>query len=309
MARYVNTAWKDFERLVDQAMLDRAKQYTKDLNIVENAITIAVSEGWMKDVRSDIPTANSRYKVDRFRWPKRLISEVLGQCTHHNASRNDNDPVATANYHTGVNNHITPGKPLPTMVYPICIPKDGIVLLTGNILDRTYAQAYGGLADGDENLHLVAVLVMGGFSAPGYKGYATGPTVKQLEGHTKVCQWLAELFNYGAEGNFYHAHFGKAGCPGYVLMTRIDSWRESAKQDLKTDLDWQQALLRWKPDCLPKYGADGVFGYESKRALIKFQQEKKLYVTGITDPFTELVLLRDYPMPESNTTGDTLVPT
>lgn len=303
----VSNEW--VERCVDMALLTRAEKYNRDLDIVEAAIAKAVSDGWMKDARSVIPTANSRYGVDQFNWPKRLIVEVLGQCTHQNASPNTSDPIATAKYHTSINNHITPGRPLPSIVYPICIPKKGVVLITGNILDRTYAQAYGGLADGDENLHLIAVLVMGGFRGPGYKGHADGPTVKQLEGHTKVCQWLAELFDYGAEGNFYHAHFGKAGCPGYVLMNRIDGWREAAKQDLRTDRDWQQALLRWDPHCLPKYGPDGVWGYESKQALVRFQRGKNLHITGIQDPFTELVLLRDHPMPESNTTIDTMTPT
>lgn len=276
------------------------EQYLLDTSVVEEAIASAIAAGWMKDLRSSIQTANERYNTDQYEWPVRLLRELLGQCTHHNGSKNTNNPKATARYHTSKHNHII-DRPMPSIIYPICIPDSGEVLITGEILERTYAQAYGGKANGDENLHLVPILVMGGFEAPGFKGYSQGPTTKQMRGHTKVCRWLAELAQFGAEGNFYHAHFGKATCPGYVLMDRIDAWRKAALQDLKTDLDWQQALLRWDPSCLPKYGADGDWGQESKMALIKFQKAKGLYITAMHDPFTELVLLRDHPMPESNT--------
>ena len=283
-------------------MVTRKEQHREDVKVVEAAIAEACAQGWMKDVRDQIKTANERYGVDSYQWPKRLLKEVLGQCTHHNASKNTDNPGATANYHTSKNNHITPSRPLPSIIYPIAIPKTGEVLITGEILDRTYGQAYGGLGDGDENLHLVPVLVMGGFKAPGYRGHTgKAPTSAQMRGHTHACQWLSELADFDGAGMFYHAHFGKAGCPGYVLMERIDAWRDSALQDLKTDLDWQQALLRWDDSCLPKYGADGDWGRESKTALVAFQRLKGIQATGIQDPFTELVLLRDHPMPESNT--------
>lgn len=279
--------------------MTRKEQHKEDVAVVEAAIADACAEGWMKDIRNQIKTANERYGVNSYQWPKRLLKEVLGQCTHHNASKNTDNPAATANYHTSKSNHITPGRPLPSIIYPMAIPDTGEVLITGEILDRTYGQAYGGLRDGDENLHLVPVLVMGGFKAPGYRGHTgKGPTALQLTGHTKACVWLSELAGFGPSGNFYHAHFGKPGCPGYVLMKRIDQWRE-AGSDLVTDLDWQQALLRWDTSCLPKYGADGDWGKESKSALVAFQGAKGIHVTGIQDPFSELVLLRDHPDPNT----------
>ncbi len=282
-------------------MATRKEQHKEDVQIVEAAITKACAEGWMQDARGTIKTANERYGVTSYQWPKRLLKEVLGQCTHHNASKNTTKPWNTADYHTSKSNHITPGRPLPSIIYPIAVIESGMVLITGEILDRTYGQAYGGLKDGDENLHLVPVLVMGDFKAPGHKGHKNSPTYEQMAGHTKACQWLSELAGFGPAGNFYHAHFGKAQCPGYALMERIDAWRDTAKQDLVSDLDWQEALLRWDPGCLPKYGADGDWGRESRGALVAFQRAKGIYVTAMHDPFTELVLMRDHPMPESNT--------
>jgi hypothetical protein len=264
--------------------------------VVEAAIAEAVAEGWMRDIRDSIQTANERYDTSKYNWPKRLLSEVLGQCTHHNASKNTSRPENTAGYHTSKKNHITPGRPLPSIVYPICTTSTGEVLITGSILDRTYGQAAP--CPGDENLHLVPVLVMGGFDAPGYRGHSAGPTEVQTVSHTKVCQWLAELAGFGPKGNFYHAHFGKASCPGYALMKKIDGWRNQG-EGLITALDWQQALLRWDPDCLPKYGADGDWGRESRYALTRFQRHKGMRATKVWDPFTELILLRDYPDPNT----------
>lgn len=277
--------------------MNRIEQYHADTKIVEKAIVEAVADGWMVDIRESIQTANERYDTNRYNWPIRLLSEVLGQCTHHNASSNVSEPSKTAGYHTSKKNHITPGRPLPSIVYPICIPENGKVLITGDILSRTYAQAYGG-GPGDENLHLVAVLVMGGFKAPGYRGYSEAPTNAQMVAHTKACQWLGELADFGPEGNFYHAHFGKPQCPGYTLMKKIDGWREQSA-DLVSATDWQQALLRWDPNCLPKYGADGDWGRESRYALVRFQRQKGMKATKMQDPFTELVLLRDYPDPNT----------
>lgn len=288
-------------------MASRREQYLLDPPVVEEAIAHAIEEGWMRDIRGEIQTANERYNRTDIVWPRRLLSEILGQCTHHNGSKNRNNPKATADYHTSKNNHIIE-RPMPSIVYPICIPDSGEVLITGEILDRTYAQAYGGLANGDENLHLVPILVMGGFKAPGFRGYAAAPTPVQLTGYVKACRWLAELAHFGPEGNFYHAHFGKPACPGYSLMHVVDGWREMAKQDLKTDLDWQQALLRWNSSCLPRYGADGDWGKESKRALVQFQKAKGLHVTAMQNPFSELILLRDYPMAESNTSVEVTLP-
>ena len=53
----------------------------------------------------------------------------------------------------------------------------------------------------------------------------------------------------------------------------------------------QQLLLKWDPNCLPEYGADGDFGKETEDAVKAFQKEKGLPVTGVYDAATEKALM------------------
>lgn len=52
----------------------------------------------------------------------------------------------------------------------------------------------------------------------------------------------------------------------------------------------QRALLRWNPDCLPKYGADGDFGAETEKAVKAYQEAANFPVTGIYDNATKAAL-------------------
>lgn len=52
----------------------------------------------------------------------------------------------------------------------------------------------------------------------------------------------------------------------------------------------QRALLIWKPDCLPEWGADGDFGEETERAVKAFQKAVDLPVTGVYDEATRAKL-------------------
>lgn len=57
----------------------------------------------------------------------------------------------------------------------------------------------------------------------------------------------------------------------------------------------QKALLAWKSDCLPRYGADGDFGSETEAAVAAFQEAAGLPVTGIYDEATRRALTFDTP--------------
>jgi peptidoglycan hydrolase-like protein with peptidoglycan-binding domain len=52
----------------------------------------------------------------------------------------------------------------------------------------------------------------------------------------------------------------------------------------------QQLLLKWNPDCLPEYGADGDFGKETEDAVKAFQKAAGLKESGIYDAATEAAL-------------------
>ncbi|MBO7670964.1 MAG: peptidoglycan-binding protein [Oscillospiraceae bacterium] len=59
-------------------------------------------------------------------------------------------------------------------------------------------------------------------------------------------------------------------------------------EDVRT---MQRLLLKWRPDCLPNYGADGDFGGETKKALMAFQADKNLPETGVYDEATRKALI------------------
>ena len=59
----------------------------------------------------------------------------------------------------------------------------------------------------------------------------------------------------------------------------------------------QQALLAWRPDCLPLWGPDGDFGGETEAALRACQAEAGLPVTGIYDEATRTALTAPTPAP------------
>lgn len=222
-------------------------------------------------------------------WDKRSLAHILGVCIHQNGSPNTTDPIKTAEYHTGPNHIAETG--LPGICYDFAIPDtQDPPWLVSEIDDVTYAQGNPKLP-GAENEHLISIIVMGGFDAPGYKGYTSGPTTNQTKKLIMLVEWLKRSFGFGDEGIFGHYHFGKAACPGYTLASWIELEREGSP-DLDSVKDWQNALLTWNSNCLPKYGADGDWGNESRRALIAFQKAKHLQVTGLQDPFTELMLIR-----------------
>lgn len=52
----------------------------------------------------------------------------------------------------------------------------------------------------------------------------------------------------------------------------------------------QRLLLKWDPDCLPAYGADGDFGKETEKALKAFQAAAGLTVNGVYDEATRRAL-------------------
>ena len=52
----------------------------------------------------------------------------------------------------------------------------------------------------------------------------------------------------------------------------------------------QELLLKWNPDGLPEYGADGDFGEETERAVKAFQREMGLKETGVCDAITAQAL-------------------
>lgn len=72
----------------------------------------------------------------------------------------------------------------------------------------------------------------------------------------------------------------------------------------------QKALLAWKPNCLPRYGADGDFGSETEKAVKAFQADHHLTVDGVmhSDDFTMLFAALDGQTIEPGTEPPTPAP-
>ena len=256
------------------------KAYTEDQ--LDQLIRDAEHCGILVDMRKQMPRGPGT-------WPRVKSTDRIGLVLHQNGSSNFDKPRRTAEYHVSENNHIRPGG-LPSTVYDIMIPdSDSPPWVTADFLARKYSHA--SKKPGDENLHLLAVLVMGGFRGPGYKGYAEQPSTKQLRNLEKIVDWLQFIFGFGDEGLFGHHQLGKASCPGYWGI----SWLEARKDEvigLESVEDWQNALMKWNSDALPKYGADGMWGGEGKYWLSLFQKDANIRNTGFQDEITELFLMR-----------------
>lgn len=264
-----------------------AKHWTE----VETAIEDAVDRGKLLDWRGVLPT----HKTRTFRQ-RETPADILGVCTHHGASTNQ-DPRKTARYHVGPN-HIS-DKGCPGIVYGAVISDEVApeqVILCHNLFDITWSQGKGGDKpeySGDENRHLLSVLVMGDFDEDDRPGKSGDPSTSQIGRWRWFTSWLEGLFGFGGMGHFGHYHFGKFHCPGRAMREQIRC-RRAGCIGLTDDRAWQEALLRWDPTCMPKYGADGDWGGESKRALVAFERAHKHKVDGVQDPFTELLLQQNY---------------
>lgn len=254
----------------------------------------AVAQGWLADKRRAMPKAG--------RWP--VVGDPalrLGMCVHQSASPNTTDPLKTAAYHTSPDNHITPGRPLPGLCYHFAITDDtGPVWLCSNLDDRLYSQG-SATSPGDENTHLLSVLVMGAFEGVGWHPpYARArPSMHQFSKLAQLTEWLKKVFGFDGSGVFAHCFFGKAACPGHALTAWVEQQRQGASADREHDTSyWQACLDRWKPGCLGSTGVDGMWGQASQAALVSFQRWRKVEVTGMLDPFTRLMLRRQFALGE-----------
>jgi len=260
---------------------------------VESALQDEIIKGKIVDYREVLPS----HKTRSFRVRKNP-GDILGCCTHHNASKTQ-DPAKTAAYHVGPNHVCSKG--CPGILYTFAISQEieqDKVILCRNLFDITWSQGKKGDEDheewsGDENRHLVSILMMGDFDETNRKGKSGNPTVGQMDRWYYLVSWLKQTFDFDNGGLFGHFDFGKYHCPGKMIRGQIEDSR-AIVPGLDTDKEWQEALLRWNSSCLPKWGADGIWGNESKRALVDFERAHKHKVDGIQDPFTELLLIKKY---------------
>lgn len=232
-----------------------------------------VDVGQLLDWRDLIPIHDG---TPAARWMRRSPEDILGVCVHHTASDND-DPVATANYHTSPGEHITrDGQGCPTICYTIGITKkeQPPILLA----DPSYCVAGQGapeaLYPGDENRHLLAIVVFGRFDRKRH------PTPSQQQRLETLLEQLRDGFSLDAGGFLCHADLGKPDCPGPRLYSLVHGF---GAEDVTTTVEWQRAL---------GVVADGIWGYKSRAALTAYQRRMGMRTTGTRDRFTKLRLFR-----------------
>ena len=98
----------------------------------------------------------------------------------------------------------------------------------------------------------------------------------------------------------------KAGTAATATAPKAGA-KELRRGDSGADVrEMQRILMLWRPDILPKYGADGDFGAETEQAVKLFQQAAGLARTGVYDSATEDALKRLYSPKKVLVTGETV---
>lgn len=121
----------------------------------------------------------------------------------------------------------------------------------------------------------------------------TSSTVYTIEGNTSGASSLVtngggvKKKSYSLSSSYIDGY----GSVDYSVIEGTHADEGLRRGDMGEDVRaMQRALLTWRTDCLPKYGADGDFGEETEKALADFQRSVGLPATGIYDETTKKAL-------------------
>lgn len=238
---------------------------------------------WIRDYRAQLPRHRARV------WRKRSLKEMRGMVWHQSLS--SGDVTSIASYHVGPN-HISDAG-LPGISYTLFIEPDGDTLLCNDLEDITFSQG-DRTKPGDENKLYMAVCFGGNFDAPGYVG-SDKVSAAQMQAGLRLWLIMREQFGWPEKGLHGHYHFGKPACPGTVLSGLIDAVQDAGSPEFSTydfsTIAGRQAALRdagFYQDTV-----DGVWGKNSRLALVAYQKSANLTVDGLWGPETEQALRRD----------------
>ena len=236
---------------------------------------ILLESGLIVDGRDTLPRHASKSWDDR---DPRLLEGVC----YHQSLEAFGTASGNAKYHVSPN-HISDGG-LPGLSYTLFVEKSGDVILANDIECRTYSQGYkGGI---DENEKYIGVCFGGDFSGPGYEGSQL-PTPEQLVTAEELWLYLKDKLGFDAGGLYGHFNFGKPACPGYAITEVIDRIIPVVALEDTVEDTVESRQRRLKDLNFYAGTVDGVWGLESKDALIRFQKENGLNPDGVWGPRTE----------------------
>lgn len=223
------------------------------------------------------------------RWKTRDAGALKGMVWHQELGWGTVEGVA--NYHTGANSHLHEGG-VESIAYTFAIRRDGQIVLCNEFDKAVWSQGFKG-RPGDENAEFMSVMFEGMFKGEGFSdSFAGEPNYQQIFSALMLWQICKDHWGWQADHLYGHFQFGKAACPGSTLQSLIEAIRANSdkpKPDLNTPEGRQQAL---KDLGFYAGAVDGIWGPESRGALIRFQESVGLVADGIWGPKTEAAVIR-----------------
>lgn len=222
------------------------------------------------------------------KWKTRDVQSLQGICWHQPLSWGAIENIAK--YHTGPQSHLAPGG-VESIAYTWAINRDGRILLCNDLEKATWSQGYKGRT-GDENRQYMAVVIEGLFKHSSLLDDGAGePNDLQLIAALVLWRVCKELWGWDAGALHGHFMFGKPACPGATLETVIKAVRSRADDgfglfapQIVSIMD-RQTFLKDKGFYAGQI--DGVWGLESRRALLDYQESVGLAVDGVWGPRTQ----------------------
>jgi hypothetical protein len=250
------------------------------------------------DIRETVPKHGTK------RFPRRAVRDIRGVVIHQTAGGDNVN--ACALYHTGPN-HVC-GDGCPGLLYTFFIDQAGRIWWANDLEAATYSQGGRGspIPGTAPNKNFLSIVCGGDFDGPTYKGDDGHPTALQLHavlelvlhltGERESSEISNELWSALSctSGDLYgHAQFGKANCPGSTLQAIADGLRGRAEvfkgpTEVWSAETYQTALANL--GYLSKGQVDGIWGPQSRSALVRFQTDRGIEADGLRGPLTQSAL-------------------
>ncbi len=225
------------------------------------------------------------------KWKLRNVKKLKGMVWHQELGWGSIEAVAK--YHTGKNSHLCRGG-VESISYSLAIRRNGQIVLCNDLNKATWSQGYKGRV-GDENAEFLGVMFEGMFAGEHVTDSSAGePNGTQMTSALILWQVCKDLWGWKECDLYGHYLFGKPSCPGNTLRTVIEAVRVNTVQEEQPAYDF--TLVKDRQRALKKLGylsgrADGIWGPQSRGALIRFQWAVRLVPDGIWGPKTEAVVV------------------